>query len=389
MLNPSRELDETGETMMFFYHANIFTPEGYVPAGFEVENGRFAAILPGLQSGAGVDLGGAKVLPGLVDIHIHGAAGYDFSDGDFDGLVAMGRYLAAHGVTSFLPTSVTLPYDALSNAFQTASQLRADRPADCARVMGVRMEGPFLSKEKRGAQNAAFLRTPDFAAFRALYEDCGGIIRVVDVAPELSGAGEFMRQASALCIVSAAHTNATYDEACAAFDAGCSHLTHLYNAMPPMHHREPGLIGAAAERDAVTAELICDGLHVHPSAVRMAFRLFPERLCLISDALRCCGMPEGIYELGGQPVLLKDGAARLEDGTLAGAAMDLFDGLKNAIRFGVPEEAAIRAATLLPAQVIGAADAIGSIAVGKRADFVVCDNELNLQSVYLGGHRLT
>ena len=374
---------------MLFYDAKIFTPEGYLSGAFEVANGRFAALLPGLKSGDGVNLGGAKVLPGLVDIHTHGAVGRDFSDGDMDGIAAMGRYLASHGVTSFLPTSVTLPYVALSHAFRTAAQLRADRPEDCARVMGVRMEGPFLSKEKRGAQNAAHLRAPDFAAFRKLYDECGGIIRIVDVAPELPGAETFIRQASALCTVSVAHTNATYDMAGAGFDAGCSHLTHLYNAMPLLHHREPGVIGAAAERDAVSIEVICDGVHVHPSAVRMAFRLFPERLCLISDALRCCGMPEGTYALGGQPVVLKDGAARLPDGTLAGAAMNLFDGMKNAIRFGIPEEAAIRAATLCPAQVIGAADEIGSVAVGTQADFVVCDDELNVQSIYMGGRKLS
>ena len=388
MLILNSEQIQTGETMMLFYDANIFTPDGYVFGGFEVKNGRFAAILPGLQSGNGVDLGGAKVLPGLVDIHIHGAGGHDFSDGDVDGLAAVGRYLAAHGVTSFLPTSVTLPYEALSKAFGTAAQLRADRPEGSARVLGVRMEGPFLSKEKRGAQNAAYLRAPDFAAFRALYDDCGGIIRIVDIAPALPGSETFIRQASALCAVSAAHTNATYDEARAAFDAGCSHVTHLFNAMTPIRHREPGVIGAAAERDAVTAELICDGLHVHPSAVRMAFRLFPEHLCLISDALRCCGMPEGAYELGGQPVILKDGAARLSDGTLAGAATNLFDGMRNAIRFGIPEEDAIRAATLRPAQVIGAADEIGSVEVGKLADFVVCDTELNVKSVFIGGLKL-
>lgn len=387
MLNPCRQA-ETGETVMLFYNANIFTTDGYVLGGFEIENGRFTAILPGLQSGEGVDLCGAKVIPGLVDIHIHGAMGHDFSDGDADGLTAIGRYLASYGVTSFLPTSVTLPFDVLSKAFRTAAQLCADRPDDCARVMGVRMEGPFLSEEKRGAQNAAHLRTPDFAAFCALYNECGGIVRIVDVSPELTGAESFIRKASALCAVSVAHTNASYDEASAAFDAGCSHLTHLYNAMPPLHHREPGVIGAAAERDAVSAELICDGLHVHPSAVRMAFQLFPDRICLVSDTLRCCGMPYGVYDLGEQATFLKDGAARLADGTLAGAATNLFEGMRNAIRFGIPEETAIRAATIRPAQVIGADDEIGSIAVGMMADFMVCDDDLNVQSVYSEGSKL-
>ena len=373
---------------MLFYNANVFTPNGYVSGGFEIKNGRFSAILPGLQEGDGIDLDGAKVIPGLVDIHTHGAVGHDFSDGSAEGLADMGRYLASHGVTSFLPTSVTLPYDALSEAFLTASKLLVKHPEGCARVMGIHMEGPFLSEEKRGAQNAAFLRAPDYEAFRLLYDDCGGIIRIVDVAPELSGADRFVRETSALCTVSASHTNATYAEACTAFDAGCSHVTHLYNAMPPLHHREPGVIGAAAERNAVTAELICDGLHVHPSAVRMAFRLFPDRICLVSDALRCCGMSDGIYDLGGQPVLLRDRAARLADGTLAGAAINLMEGMRNAIRFGVPEADAILASTLRPAQVIGEANKIGSIAVGKLADFVVCNDELMVQSVFLGGRKL-
>ena len=348
MLNLCRQA-ETGETVMLFYNANIFTTDGYVLGGFEIENGRFTAILPGFKSGKGVDLGGAKVIPGLVDIHIHGAMGHDFSDGDADGLTAI-----------------------------------AD---DCARVMGVRMEGPFLSEEKKGAQNAAYLCTPDYDTFHTLYDECGGIIRIVDVSPELTGAESFIRKASAMCAVSVAHTNASYDEASAAFDAGCSHLTHLYNAMPPLHHREPGVIGAASERDTVSAELICDGLHVHPSAVRMAFQLFPERICLVSDALRCCGMPYGVYDLGEQATYLKDGAARLADGTLAGAATNLFKGMRNAIRFGIPEDTAIRAATIRPAQVIGADDEIGSIAVGMLADFIVCDDELNAMSMYIGGRE--
>ena len=166
---------------------------------------------------------------------------------------------------------------------------------------------------------------------------------------------------------------------------GTSHLTHLFNAMPPVHHRHPGVIGAASEKENVTAELLCDGIHVHPSIIRMAFRLFPGRICLVSDALRCCGMPEGEYELGGQQVFLKDNVARLADGTIAGSATNLFDCMRNAIRFGIPKEDAVRAATWNPARQIHALDRVGSIADGKLADFVVCDAEVNRQQVYLGG----
>ena len=372
---------------MVFQNALIFTPAGFVRGGFAVENGRFAELFEGAHPGA-ADLGGATVLPGLVDIHTHGAMGADFSDGDGGGLKRMARYLASRGVTSFAPTSMTLPYETLSAAFATARALADERPADCARVAGVHMEGPFFSEKKKGAQNGAYLKKPDFEGFRGLYEGCGGLVRIVDVAPELEGAADFAAKASALCTVSVAHTDASYEEACAVFEAGASHLTHLYNAMPGIHHRKPGPIGAASEREGVAAELICDGLHVHPSAVRMAFRLFPGRVCLISDSLRCCGMPDGEYELGGQQVFLSGGVARLADGTIAGAASDLYADLRNAIAFGVPKEEAIRAATLLPAREIGRAGEIGEISPGALADFLVCGGDLALREVWIGGKRI-
>lgn len=372
---------------MLYANANIFTPDGYLYGGFRVENGLFTEILPGLARGD-VDLGGAKVIPGLVDVHTHGAMGADFSDGDPEGLRRMAGYLAAHGITSFAPASMTLPYETLRAAFQTGKLIHDERPEGCARLAGIHMEGPFFSEKKKGAQNAAYLRNPDFEAFQSLYESCGGLIRIVDLAPELPGAAEFAARARELCTVSVAHTDADYDQAVAVFDAGASHLTHLFNAMPPIHHRAPGVIGAASERDNVTAELICDGEHVHPSAVRMAFRLFPGRICLISDSLRCCGMPDGEYELGGQRVYLKDHVARLQDGTIAGSAANLYDCMLNAVRFGIPEAEAIRAATIVPAREIGADERIGSIEAGKAADFVACGDELKRKLVWLGGRAI-
>ena len=374
---------------MWYRNARIFTPEGYLRGAFEVRDGRFAAVTEGDgPDREAADLGGRKVIPGLTDIHTHGNSGADFSDGDPEGLERMARYLAGRGVTSFAPTSMTLPYDTLARAYETGKALHDRRPDGCARVMGIHMEGPFLSWKKKGAQNGDYLRKPDYEAFRRLQEGCGGLIRIADAAPELEGAAEFARMASRSCTVSAAHTDAGYAEACAAFDAGFSQLTHLFNAMTPIHHREPGVIGAASEREGVTAELICDGYHVHPSSVRMAFRLFPGRICLISDALRCCGMPEGEYELGGQRVFLRDGAAHLKDGTLAGSAAALTDCLRNAVRFGVPETVAVTAATLTPARVIGAGEEIGSIEPGKLADFLVCSESLEPEEVYIGGRRI-
>ena len=365
----------------------IFADGRFVRGGFSVENGRFAHVLEDVP-GPAEDLDGALVIPGLVDIHVHGCAGADFSDGDYAGLVRMARYLARRGVTSFAPASMTLPYDALDKAFHAAARLRREGLADGARLMGIQMEGPFLSREKRGSQNPAYLRLPDWDRFLRLYDAAEGLLRIVDVAPELPGAGEFPRRASEKCRVSVAHTAAGYDQAAAVFDAGATHLTHLFNAMSGIHHRHPGPIGAASERENVTAELICDGIHVHPSAVRMAFRLFPGRICLISDALRCCGMADGSYSLGGQEILLSGGVARLTGGAIAGSAADLYQCMRRAVSFGIPREQAVWAATALPARVIGRESETGAIADGRAADFVICGGELEPEAVYLGGKRL-
>lgn len=365
----------------------IFADGRFVRGGFSVENGRFAHVLEDVP-GPAEDLDGALVIPGLVDIHVHGCAGADFSDGDYAGLVRMARYLARRGVTSFAPASMTLPYDALDKAFHAAARLRREGLADGARLMGIQMEGPFLSREKRGSQNPAYLRLPDWDRFLRLYDAAEGLLRIVDVAPELPGAAEFTRCASEKCRVSVAHTAAGYDQAAAVFDAGATHLTHLFNAMSGIHHRHPGPIGAASERENVTAELICDGIHVHPSAVRMAFRLFPGRICLISDALRCCGMADGSYSLGGQEILLSGGVARLTGGAIAGSAADLYQCMRRAVSFGIPREQAVWAATALPARVIGRESETGAIADGRAADFVICGGELEPEAVYLGGKRL-
>ena len=365
----------------------IFADGRFVRGGFSVENGRFAHVLEDVP-GPAEDLDGALVIPGLVDIHVHGCAGADFSDGDYAGLVRMARYLARRGVTSFAPASMTRPYDALDKAFHAAARLRREGLADGARLMGIQMEGPFLSREKRGSQNPAYLRLPDWDRFLRLYDAAEGLLRIVDVAPELPGAVEFTRRASEKCRVSVAHTAAGYDQAAAVFDAGATHLTHLFNAMSGIHHRHPGPIGAASERENVTAELICDGIHVHPSAVRMAFRLFPGRICLISDALRCCGMADGSYSLGGQEILLSGGVARLTGGAIAGSAADLYQCMRRAVSFGIPREQAVWAATALPARVIGRESETGAIADGRAADFVICGGELEPEAVYLGGKRL-
>ena len=378
--------------MAVFGNARLFLPgKGFVQGGFRVENGRFAEVFGGALPPCGeetIDLHGAQVIPGLVDIHTHGAMGADASDGDGEGLKRMAAHLASCGVTSFVPTTMTLPYGTLAAAFQTAAGLAENRPPACSRVMGIHMEGPFFSEKKKGAQNSAYLKLPDADAVMRLQEVCGGLIKIVDVAPELPGAEAFIRKIAPRCRVSVAHTDASYEDAVRAFDAGALHVTHLFNAMPSLHHRSPGVIGAAAERDDVTAELICDGLHVHPSVIRLAFKLFADRICMVSDSLRCCGMPDGEYDLGGQTVYLRNGEARLADGTLAGDVSDLYSDMVNAIRFGIPAEQAVMAATITPAEAIGADHEIGSLEEGKLADFVVCDRDWKIGQVVIGGKRV-
>ncbi|MBQ6160689.1 MAG: N-acetylglucosamine-6-phosphate deacetylase [Oscillospiraceae bacterium] len=373
---------------MNYKNANIYTKDfRFVSGGFSVEDGKFCDVL--LEKDDAVDLHGAYVIPGLIDVHNHGNSNADFSDGSYEGDVKMARYLASIGVTSFAPATMTLPYAVIAKALEAGLRLHKAPVEGCARLLGVQMEGPFFSEKKKGAQNAEYLRLPDFEAFRKLYADSEGLISIVDLAPELEGSVAFVEQAKALCTVSIAHTDSDYEHARAAIEAGVTHLTHLYNAMPPIHHRKPGVIGAASEVPAVSAEIICDGIHVHPASIRMAFKLFgADRMVLISDALRCCGMPDGEYELGGQQVFLAENVARLSDGTIAGSATNLYDCMRNTVAFGIPKEDAVRAATWNPARQIHALDRVGSIENGKLADFVVCDAELNRKEVWLGGERL-
>ena len=376
---------------MYYKNAFIYCGDFTFHKGaFQVCDGKFGKILPESVPADAIDLQGALVIPGLVDIHTHGNSGADFSDGDYEGLKRMAAYYAQAGVTSFAPASMTLPYTDLQKAFDNAHRLTEESPAGYSVLRGIHMEGPYLSYEKRGAQNAEHLKAPDPSGFLALQKSCGGLIRIVDIAPELPEAIDFIRKVQVDCTVSVAHTNADYDQAKAAFAAGATHLTHLFNVMPGMHHRNPGVIPAATENANVRAELICDGLHVHPAMVRLAFDIFgSERIVLISDSGRCCGMEDGsTFMLGGQSARLENGIAKLSDGTIACSAANLYQCMCNAIQFGIPREAAIRAATYNPACAIGADTLVGSIETGKIADFLICSPDFVQKRVFLSGREL-
>ncbi len=373
---------------MFYKNARIFGSDFQFHTGaFEVKDGLFGAVLPEAVPADAVDLQGATVIPGLIEVHSHGNSGADFSDGDYEGLKAMARFYASCGVTSFAPASMTLPYEVLAKAFATGKKLKEEAPEGCARIMGIQMEGPYFSYKKRGAQNPDYLKEPDFEGFKALYEGCDGLVRIVDIAPELPGAAEFVEKAKELCTVSIAHTDSDYDHAKAAIDAGVTHLTHLYNAMPGINHRNPGVIPAAVENKNVRAEIICDGLHIHPAAVRMAFSMFGgARMIIVSDSGRCAGQPDGTtFELGGQMATLTDGVARLADGTIACSATNMYQCLLNCISWGIREEDVIRACTYNPACALGAQDKVGSIETGKLADFVICNADYSNRRVFIGG----
>ena len=376
---------------MFYTNARIFTSDFQFHTGaFEVKDGVFGEILPENVPADAIDLGGATVIPGLIEVHSHGNSGADFSDGDYEGLKAMARYFAQCGVTSFAPASMTLPYEVLEKAFANAKQLVEEKPEGHSVLRGIQMEGPYFSYKKRGAQNADYLKEPDFEGFKKLYDSCGGLVTIVDIAPELPGAADFVAKAKDLCTVSIAHTDCTYDDAKAAVDAGVTHLTHLYNAMPGINHRAPGAIPAGVENPNVQAEIIADGFHIHPAAVRLAFTMFKNRMILVSDSGRCTGQAEGYqFDLGGQMAELRGGVAKLVGtDTIACSASNMWACLGNVLNWGIAEEEAVRAATYNPAKAIGAADKVGSIATGKIADFIITNADYTEKRVFLAGKEI-
>ena len=342
------------------------------------------------SDGRMLDASGCYVIPGLVDVHFHGCVGEDFSDASPEGLQRMADFELSQGVTYICPAGMTLPEDQLTAICRNAAAHRA-KNAGGAQLVGLHLEGPFLSTAKKGAQNGDFLHDPDSAMLRRLQKAAEGCVKLVTVAPEQPGAMDFIRAAVADGIaVSVGHTTADYDTAAAAFAAGADHATHLYNGMPPLHHRSPGVIGAAFDDPKVQVELICDGIHIHSSVVRATFRLFgAERVILISDSLRATGMPDGQYPFGGQEIEVHGNRATIlgHPETLAGSVTSLMGCLRQAVSFGIPLADAVRACTYNPAQSIGIDGRAGTLENGKEASFVLLNKEdLSTRAIVFKGN---
>ena len=328
-----------------------------------------------------IDAEGLYAIPGLVDIHFHGAMGHDFCDADAEGLEEIARYEARNGILAICPATMTYNEEILQGIMDCAAAFSPKE--DMAELVGINMEGPFISPKKIGAQNPKYLMEPDISMFRRLNERAKGLIKLVDIAPELSGSMDFIKELSGEVNVSVAHTACDYDTAIKAFENGARHITHLFNAMPGLTHREPGPIRAAMEKGA-EVEIIADGVHIHPSMVRFAFENFPEdKMILIADSMEATGLPDGEYQLGGQKVTVTGKKAVLTEHpeTIAGSASNLFDCMKSAIGMGIEKEAAIRAASENPAKAIGIDDKYGCIADGYVANIVLVDEDLTIRYI--------
>ena len=374
---------------MLITNAKIFRESGVFEEGNIALGGEFFADVKGIVDDHDIiDANGCYAIPGLIDIHFHGCAGSDFSNANDKELVKMARFQAENGITAICPATLTLPEEQLAVACKRISDISDTQGAE---VVGIHLEGPFFSYNKRGAQNPDYLRLPDAALLRRLQKEAGGLIKLVAIAPELEGAIEVIKQLSGEIRFSVAHTEANYETAMSAFENGARQATHLFNGMPPLHHREPGVIGAARDSAGCSVELICDGVHVHQSVVRATFAMFgDDRIIMISDSLMATGMADGIWDLGGMEVEVKGRHANLTSTkSLAGSVTTLMGCLRTAVtEMNIPLVSAVKCSTVNPAKAIGAYDKHGSITPGKYADLVLLNEDLSVRNVFLRGRKL-
>ena len=387
---------------MKIINGSVFTPEfRFEEKSVLIRNGRFMRMDPDLpdpedsvEAEAVVDASGCFVIPGLVDIHFHGCMGADFCDGTREAIASIARYEASQGVTAICPATLTLPVETLKDVLRCAADYADERHGpDEADLVGINMEGPFISRVRKGAQNGAYIIPCDISVCESFLEASRGLVKIAGLAPEENpGFRSYIAAMKDQVRISLAHTDADYETSMAAFEAGACHAVHLFNAMPPMSHRAPGVVGAVRDSKAVMAELICDGNHIHPAVVRAAFDMLgEERIVLISDSLRACGMGDGRMMLGGQEVEVHGTRATLAgSGALAGSVCSLTRCLQIAVkRMNIPLEYAVRCATYNPARAIGIQDAYGSIEAGRKADCVLLNRQdLSVQAVVKDGRLL-
>ena len=374
---------------MILQNALVYTPRHTFEHGtIVIRDGRIVPFAAPEEGEEVLDAEGLYALPGLVDIHFHGAMGKDFCDGTEEAIQTLADFEASKGVLAICPATMTYPEEILNKVMDAAAAHKNGKGAD---LVGINMEGPFISPKKVGAQNPEYLHPADVGMFRRLQERSGGLIKLVDVAPEEPGALDFIKECHEEVRISIAHTCTNYDTALAAFDAGATHMTHLYNAMPGITHREPGPIIAALERGA-EVELITDHVHIHPAMVRFTFNTFgDDHVILIADSMMACGLPDGQYSLGGQAVTVCGPRATLTEqpGTIAGSATCLYDCMKRAVlEMGVPLESAVRAASENPAKSIGIDNDYGSLSAGRYGNVILADEALDIKAVIQKGTRI-
>ena len=332
------------------------------------ENGKIVSVGEN-RRGGDIDACGNRLIPGFIDVHTHGCIGMDTMDADFE---PMCRFYAKHGTTSFLPTTMTMGYDDLLKVTNARTDFEG------AEILGFHLEGPYISEKHKGAQNEKYIRDPDIKGFSRFKN-----VKMITIAPERQGSMEFIKAVTPECIVSIGHTDCDYTTAEEAIKNGASCLTHMYNAMPPFHHRNPGPIGAGFINRIYT-QIICDGFHISRPCVLAAYKMFgADRMVLISDSIRSAGLPDGEYESGGLKVFLKDGAARLADGTIAGSSATLLDCVKTAVKFGIPFYDAVRMASTTPAEMLGIKK--GRIKPGFDADLLIVDENTDIKTVIING----
>ena len=353
-----------------------------------VEDGKFGPILMEEPQDAPIkDYSNSIVAPGLVDTHIHGYKSHDVMDNDFEGIKVISEGLLSCGVTSWLPTTLTSSAQLLNDVCETIGNHYQEVTG--AKIRGIFLEGPFFTEKYKGAQNPKYMSDPSVEKLAKWHELSQGLVNKIAIAPERKGVKEFIEFAKSKGVYTAlAHSDATYEEAAAAVDAGANIFVHIYNGMSGLHHRNPGMVGAALSLDKVFAEMICDGHHVHPAAARVVTRARgPQETVLITDCMRAGGMGEGQSRLGEFEVVVKDGTARLKDtGNLAGSILELKQGVKNVVDWGLVSPAeALRMASLTPAQSVGIESVCGRIAPGYEADFIVVSDQLELEATYLDG----